>query len=98
MKPSLSVMGKTCEIPAARTRKPVPIQRLRHQRGSLISPNAASTLTAPSAHVNQWDAAASGTGTPTPKTTHTPWLKKNQPTRAAAQKRNVGPQPQRGRK
>src|SRR5258708_26700953 len=98
MKPSLSVTGKTCEIPAAAHRNAKPIQRLLHQRGSLIKPKAASTLNAPNAQVNQCDAAASGTGTPIPKNTQMPWLRKNQPTRAAAQTSNVGPQPQRLRK
>src|SRR2546430_12423623 len=98
MKPSLLVTGKTCDIAAAKIKKAVPIHRLVHQRGSLISPKAASTLTAPSAHVSQCDAAASGIGTPIPQIAHTPWLKKNQPTRAAAQTIKVALQPQRLRK
>src|SRR5438046_2266511 len=57
MKPSLLVTGKTCDIAAEKIKKAVPIHRLLHQRGSLISPKAASTLTAPSAHVSQCEAA-----------------------------------------
>ncbi len=46
-----------------------PSQRLRHHFGSLTRPNAASTAIAPSAQVNQCEAAASGTGTPVPVVT-----------------------------
>ena len=63
---SFCVCGKISEIADARTRARPPSQRLRHQRGSFTKPNAASTAIAPSAQVNQCDAAASGTGTPIP--------------------------------
>ena len=39
--------------------------------GSFTRPNAASTAIAPSAQVNQCEAAASGTGMPTPAVTQT---------------------------
>src|SRR6185312_15739710 len=94
MNPSLSVTGNTCEIAPASTRHAAPNQRLLHHRGSLMTPNAASTLTAPSAQVNQCDAAASGIGMLTPQMAQAPWLKKNHAMRAAPQQIKAGPHPQ----